>query len=632
MFNKTLYVDVETQDYNAAPGQQEVTETHEQTYYSFSFQVALINGYAPMTRDLWNDSGNYQVGNDRWYFYTAAQYLQISHYYPDTFTQRADFPDAQLIVLPPDLQYASKTEKYILNPDNTPLPATLNGVQYDVPIREYGYFYPLQVLNNPLYSQLFTPYAPLQTIPPFAEGKVYRQQIKYHYEIPTYEYKDLYGYLFALIDEINSFAVFRDFQTMEEDQYGNRASLIRNLPSYFNERVESDISFEQFVFSFTNYKNTITISVPLEEGVSTWNVFSPARKNSWSNTWSISPNVKIQNNRRDEESSEALYFEYEGLKNTRPFIAEKKTEQYLISPGGQSTQPVYGNRTYTAYKYLSGPTIDKKAYFYSRGGKAPESSSNDTMWAGIRGNWNDLNIFNSVRESSVSIGWGAYKKVYTAVPAAHNEWSDNFVLQEFSSGSAHFIDKGGKGGSYVSFGLVYNGAVTARQKYRWEDSPYNIIVPIERMLQFPLYVYFNQPEKEKSIFGYVYEIDHFNVPFRAMDASDKRLSDAGVTSTPMPSIDTTPSKIESAVILNVKYSTFDNTFVSLAFNITKKTRICHARYTGNVGEPGAINVLNNNSVTEIQGVADWDKLESKTYSPFSFDRQRVFVEKEIWRR
>jgi hypothetical protein len=608
MFNKTLYIDVESKYYKDVNVDKEFTETYEQSYNSFSFPVSLISGYEPMTRDLWDDSGNYQVGKDRWYFYTESDYHAIIPFYPDNFTERANFPDSQLIFLPPDLKYASKAEKYIINPNYL----TVNGVLYDIPVRESGYFYAQQVVNNPLYSQLFAPYTPLQTIPPFAEGKVYREQIKYHYEIPTYTYKDIFGYHISFLDEINNFAVFEDFQTMKEDQYGNRAALIRNLPSYFNESVNTDISFADFVFSFTNYTNTITISLPLEEGVSTWNVFNPTKKNNWSNTWSISPNIKIQSIGRDAESSEALYFEYEGLKSTSPYMVEKKSRRVVTVPSGPGHEyEEYKDVTYLERKYLSRPVIDKKAFFYSRSGRAPQSSSRDDVWCAVSGNSNNLNIF----------------------PEKVNTWSGYYVLQEFSSGGVYFSNKNGKTGTtYVSYGLVYNGAVTARQKYRWEDSQYSIIVPIERMLQFPLYVYYNEPDTSKSIFGYAYEIDHFNVPFRAMNANDKRLSEAGVISFPMPSIDTTPVKTGSTVVLNVKYSTFDNTFVSMIFNITKKTRICHARYDGKAGEPGAVNVLNSNNIVEIQGVTDWNKLESKTFSPFSMDRQRIFVEKTVEKR
>jgi hypothetical protein len=596
MFNKKLYVDVESQFYKTVPGQTTKTEEIEQYYQSFSFQIPMINGHEVQEMNLWDSSRDFHVGNDEWYFYTEQSYNTIIMYYPDDFTERQGLPSPHLIVLPSELKYASRAKKYIINPAET-----LNGVQYDIPVMEYGYFYSQQVRINPLYSQLFTPYTPIQTIPPLGNGEVYREQIKYQYEEPTYEYKDIYGYHDSLISSINGFAVFEDFQTMEEDQYGNKAALIQNLPSYFNENMQTGLSFQEYRFSFTKYKNTITIRTPSEPGISTWNVFHPQRKDSWNNTWSISPTVKIQSNWQQMEPSEAFYFEYEGLLPTQPYVSIKKTEKYNYKQ--EMSGYSYQTREYRENTYLDAPVIDKKAFFYSLYGKAPQSSSMEDVWSVFAGNPNNPNIF----------------------PPWQNTWSAYYVLQELGSETAKNIQK--KTTRNFTYGIVYNGTVTARQRYRWEDSPYNIIVPIERMLQFPLYVYYNQPNTLYSIFGFAYEIDIFNVPFRPMDVSDRRLSDAGVTSTPMPSINTTPSKVANSVILNVKYSTFDNTFVSLAFNITKKTRVCHARYTGGAGQPGVVNELNNASVTEIQGVTDWNKLKSKTYSPFSFNRQKVFVEK-----
>jgi hypothetical protein len=637
MFNKMLYVDVASQDYIPSAGSANLIETVEQSYSSFSFSIPFINGFEPRTRDLWDDYDTYQTGKDRWYFYLADQYQLITQYYPDNFTRRADLPNPQLIILPDTYQYASRTEKYFFSPpENSSTPVTVDGVLYDIPIRESGYFYSQQVVNDPIYAQLFALYTPLSTIPHFDNGSVYKEQIIFHYQEATYTYKDIFAYEVSCLDDINSSAVFEDFQTMREDQYGNKAAVIRFLRSYFDDLVEYDLRFENYIFSFSNYTYTLTISLPSQEGVSTWNVFHPSRKNSWSNTWSISPAVKMKSYSSSawlHEFIDALYFEYEGLKRTWPYIKQTKyktrTITYNWSAGdgihsGSGTTTV--SEPYTETNYIS-PEINKTVFFYHWANMpfADLLRQSDDHWI-YPGNSKNMNIFNS---DPVNTNLFIPSIPSSPRPTAHNVWSRNFVLQALISYYPASSPNSTLSFSFLSGGLTMaHGTVRAKQKYRWEDSPYNVIVPIERMLQFPLYVYYNEPDKNKTALGSVYEIDEFVVPFRAMHANDKRLSDVGVTSMPMPSIDTTPSKIESPVMLTVKYSTFDNTFVSLTFNITKKTRICHARYDGKAGEPGTVTVLNTNIHPEIQGITDWEKLESKKYSPFSPERHRVFVEKE----
>jgi hypothetical protein len=185
-----------------------------------------------------------------------------------------------------------------------------------------------------------------------------------------------------------------------------------------------------------------------------------------------------------------------------------------------------------------------------------------------------------------------------------------------------------KDGGY-DYKSTLNGGVYCRQRFRWEDSDYNIIVPIERMLQFPLYVFYQRDPPQPYIAPHIprqYSIRYFAVPFRDMDGKNQ-LSGIGVKSTPMPSIDTTVTAASNPKTLQITYRLFDDSMVTVNLTLTKYTRMCHARYDGSAGSPGSVNIVSDNNKTEIQGITDWNGLKPKLTIDNSLDYHKVYIAK-----
>jgi len=587
MFNKMLYVDVESQYYKQINGQPETSVTYDVNYWSMEINYPWIDHYEPRVRDLWDDYSKYQTGEESWYFYTEDQYKTITANadLEHEFTKRENLPDHAYIQLTSNYKYASKTGYYRINQF-----AGITGVLCDWPVFEYLYYYSTGVIYDSRYRYLFEPYTPVFTFPVSATGKAYKEKIQYPYEEPIHETKIIYVYDNLIVGEINNFENIND---IPEDSYRNKSILLQNLPSYVVDANGEMLNYRDFSYSFKQYKTTMTEIMPFAGNISTWNVFHPAHSQSWSNGWKILPTLKYEGRSARDNYNEAIYFEYEGLRSTIPYVD-------FISKGPFPSM--------TRAKTFSRPgiTIDKKAYFYSRQGGGTTGSSHMSYVPTVYGNNNNINIL-----------------------GAHNRWSNYYVLQtmyhEYKPGDNGKGSSGKNASSGFDLISVLNGDVTARQRYRWEDYDYSIIVPIERMLQFPLYAGFKQ-EASKSVAGNAYDIDEFIVPFRPMSPNDKRLSDAGVTSAPMPSIDTTPV-VSVTNGLNVVCRLFDNSVISMTFNITKKTRICHSRYNGNAGTKDSINIMKSNNITEIQGETDWNKLEPKKVENPN-DRHKVYVEKK----
>jgi len=275
--------------------------------------------------------------------------------------------------------------------------------------------------------------------------------------------------------------------------------------------------------------------------------------------------------------------------------------------------------------------IDPKVYFYSMIQDGDGTNGNGTQGAhshGVEsvtlGNFNNINIFTGVTmvsrevESAFPNLPNETKLVPVELPAKHGQWSNKYVTQQM----IHKYEPGSKkDGGYDIVGIG-NSQVTARQRYYWEDSNENVVVPIARMLRFPLYVYIQGGPHPN--FSNKYNVDEFIVPFRAMYPNDTRLSSVGVVSTPMPSINTTLIKQESK-ILHVTYQLFDNSEVGITFNITKKTRNCHARYDGKSVNVGEANIMSSNDTSEIQGITNWNLLTPKDKTDNMY-KHKVYIE------
>jgi len=533
MFNKNLYIDVETQYYQYSNGQTASTETQEQSLWADSFDIPWIIGYMEETLNLWDSWGKFQIGKDIWYFYTEEEYEMITGLYhnEDNFILRENVPNNQLIVLPQMLKYGSRTNVFYITDK-----IQYFGHEYIIPIMKDGYFYAQQVVNQ--YSEVFKPYTPLELVIPLLEGFVFEEKISYTHDKPVYDNKTLYVYQLEMLEKIDNFERIED---IDEDQYGNKDIMAKNIPLYINKIDATKVDLKNCAISFVPYNDTLIIIKPLSPTISSWNVFNPVNKRMWSNNWNIQPNIYYEsNNHNGNQPKSGVYFEYAGLRDSGKVFFLGDT----------------GNNRYSA-NLFNGNNVWSPAYYKQ-----------------------ELQHYH--REASYDF-WRVPKQI------------DGYCYSK-----------------------VVNKSVNARNRYRWEYSDYNIIIPIERMLQFPLYV--NYPSYGVN--------DYISVPFREMYSGDRRLSEAGVTSTPMPSIDTTTLIISPTVILNVKYRTYDKTIESITFNIIKKTRVCHARYNGSAGDPNAVNIMNGSNVVEMQGITEWDRLEPKYDIP-GIGKHNVYVEKKI---
>jgi hypothetical protein len=624
MFNKRLYVEMQSSYYTE--GNNNTAETFEQIYWYGDIDVSWINSTKDELFDLWESEGNYTVGKDTWYFYTLSDYNEIIQNFGvnlSEFKDRTSLTNGQYITLHSSFVFASKSPSFSnANRDNV-----IMGSIFDIPIVEYGYFYTLQTINNVNYKQLFTPYSALNVIPEITTGKVYKQQIRGTNKVPTYTTKKLYLYQNFIVPEIDN---FQDISNMAEDQYNNKALLFNNLEKYTKD-FGADFNIKDYSFSFTAYKTILSKNVEAASpSFSIWNVFHKDNVNSWSGNMKIKDTVAYQGEVARDNMNEAYFYEYEGLQpsNAYYYVKELNTEK-APTDNGQSSG--YNNETRYRKKIVTDKDeIAPKVYFYSlikdgdkTNGSGTEGSVGYGVESVISGNFNNSNIFTGVRMVDKIIfdpllEIMVTKSIPTEIPAQLGQWSNFYVTQQMLKKHKDGSKKNG-GYDVISVG---NSQVTARQRYYWEDSNENVVVPIERMLRFPLHVFIKGGPN--APFTNVYNIDEFPVPFRAMSPDDTRLSSAGVVSTPMPSINTLPI-IQESKILHVSYQLFDNSEVGITFNITKKTRNCHARYDGKSVKVGEANIMSSNDASEIQGITNWNLLTPKDQTDNMY-KHKVYIE------
>jgi hypothetical protein len=619
MFNKMLYVDLQSNYYIPSAGQTVIYETINEPFNMGSIKTPWQTGEQQVTENLWTSLGDYVVGYNKWYFYTTDQYNKIMRegFNSNNFTPRTNISNVHLVSLYAGYTYGSKEGKFTGSGINE------EGYEVDIPVIQEGYFYPQLTVNT--YPDLFSGYTPL-SIPSLTTGKVFSEPVKRTYYSPVYGERELFVYSIYTANSINN---FEDINDMNEDRWGNKAALLARLPSLLDEIGGDSIDIQDICFSFHTppYSQTVVIAQPLSTGTSTWSVFNTTNGRSWSNSFSISPNIGYEGYEKRDNYNEALYFQYDGLRSSYPYYHERIEEM---------------NITYTHRR--TDITINKKAYFYSLLPEEIKDKSNTpgtwssqdyipglaSRWPVYNGNYNSLNIFISstvIPPENILLSPIGYslRGAVSLFEGKNNVWSNYYVLQtmhdEYRAGKK-------KDGGY-DYKSTLNGEAYCRQRYRWEDSNYNIIVPIERMLQFPLYVFYQRNPPQPNIapaYPRQYDIKYFAVPFRDMDGKNQ-LSGIGVTSTPMPSIDTTVTAASNTKTLQVTYRLFDDTVVTVNFTLTKYTRVCHARYEGGAGSPGSVNIISDNNKAEIQGITDWNGLKPKQASNNSIDYHKVYIAK-----
>jgi hypothetical protein len=589
-----------------------------------SIKVPWQTGEQQVIENLWTSSGEYITGYNKWYFYTTDQYNKIINggFNSDNFTPRTNISNIHLVSLYAGYTYGSKEGAFMGIDINE------EGHEVNIPITQTGYFYPQAAVNT--YQDLFSGYTPLTTYPNITTGKVFFEQVKRTYYSPVYGERELFVYSLYTAGNINN---FEDVDDMNEDRWGNKAALLAGLPSLL-ELLESGepIDIHDLCFSFHTppYSQTVVIAQALSTGTSTWSVFNSANGRSWSNNFSISPNIGYEGYEKRDNYNEALYFQYDGLWSTNPCYYERDM--------------LHG---YTYTRRRTNITINKKVYFYSLLPEVIEDKSNtpgtwssqdyakdhiSNRWPVYNGNFNSPNIFISSSSTLLppenilrtSMGY-LLRHAISLFEGKNNEWSNYYVLQTMYD---EYKDGKKKDGGY-DYKSTLNGEAYCRQRFRWEDSNYNVVVPIERMLQFPLYVFYQRNPPQPAIAPHIprqYSIRHFAVPFRDMDGKNQ-LSSIGVTSVPMPSIDTTVTAAGSPKTLQITYRLFDDTAVTVNFTLTKYTRICHARYNGSAGSPGSVNIISDINKAEIQGITDWNALKPKLTADNSIDYHKIYIAK-----
>jgi hypothetical protein len=621
MFNKMLYVDLQSNYYIPSAGQTVINETVNEPFNIGSIKVPWQNGEQQIIEDLWTSSGNYPIGNDKWYFYTTSQYNNIINggYNTNVFTARSNIPNKNLVTLLDVYTYGSKEATFIIND------IIEEGIVFNIPINKEGYFYPQATVNT--YPDLFSGYTPLN-IPSITTGKVYIEQVKRTYYKPVYEERELFVYSRYTAGDINN---FEDINNINEDRWGNKAALLSGLPSLL-ELMDGGgtMDIKDFCFSFHTppYSQTIVITQPLSAGTSTWSVFNTQNSRSWSNSFSISPYIGYEGYERRDNYNEALYFQYDGIRSTNPYYTQtvESKDGFNSDTFRRTNITIYRN----VYFYSLLPEEIKDNYISPGTWSSQRDVGGLNYWPVYNGNINFPDIFSTsaIRPPEIILftkeGFASRNALYL-IEGRNNVWSNYYVLQTMNN---EYKAGGKKDGGY-DFSTTLNGEAFCRQRFRWENSDYNVVVPIERMLQFPLYVFYQGNPPQPNIASNIkrqYSLRYFAVPFRDMDGKNQ-LSSIGVKSTPMPNIDTTVTAVSNPKTLQITYRLFDDSVVTINFTLTKYTRMCHARYDGSAGSPGSVNIMSDINKAEIQGITDWNSLKPKQTVDNSLDYHKVYIVK-----
>ncbi|MDR2923617.1 MAG: hypothetical protein LBU85_09795 [Treponema sp.] len=572
MFNKRLYVDVEANGYEGG-----ITESKPEVrnLWINDYEVFKVTGTKPASEKLWYKKADYTYDYDEsWYLYTNAQKEALDM----NLVPASSIPNIIMVAGITAFPWASR-EPRLINGEYA-----ADGYNIAVPMVRQGYYYSIGTINA--YSELFDGVSWETAYPPSLNEKISLTEIWRAYEEYVYESMTVYVYSNNVESTVQN---FEHVDSMEEDIWGNRVFILEQIANF----AQSD-----FAFSFKKYTMEISTQQLSEPGISVWDVFNESGGNSWSKPWKLELAEPVEHHAVSTYSTQsAWYFRYEGLADEFPTVYRGYYGKVpRLNPDGSHayevnrTSPDRGHtfietRTYLYdYKMLyqevsRGPQYGnqyvKNVYFYGNPGYDVIGTSRGGYYRINECNTNGLNIL------GVNGNWSPY-------------YARQAVILETGYVSNKSKGKDDGGSTYYEFFSLNNSKSTARQRYRWEDTGYNSIVPIKRMDGFP----FRMKLKKQGVINEdEYIIDYKN-------------PGNGVTSRPMPTLNTTKTNDSRTVDINVNYRLIDSSaWTTITFKITYEIRNCHALYANTAGNID--DMANTTNKTEIQGVPTWKELEDR---------------------
>jgi len=630
MFNKRLYIDVQTKWGKASTSFTTQTFNQWRDENLFNWQT----GWQDKTLNLWNKYDNYVYKQeDDWYFYYAQQITPSNANYvcATEYVKISDIPDAAPVTNA--FEYASKSSSLTFVNQSDPNDSyESSGQHHTLYYQRKGYYYTQGTINQYAAASepRFSAISYEQPVNYQGTDRISLTPVIFKDRDPVYETKTLYGYSRSYAENKAS---FENALYISEDQYGNKARLNTfmsgitglTVEQMMNLDMDNGDDFEEdggegidygTIFSFKRYSEIYQIGLPAAlDDDSTWDVFHETDPENWSKKWKISHDgigrsVFLQDTL--DKSINALYFRYSGLTNdgnAHGYFKETATATELVY---QVKPP---KRTMYDKNFLL--SVDK-CFFYAENGHSTFPRGNnkvvsrgDYLSPLVDGNTNNANIFGSYN--------GIYSPLYVNQGEEKHKWSV------------------GGGDTYY---YLQNGKTTAQQRYRWDDWPYNCIVPISRMKKFPIWYQHNSENRDTRTGEYdphtkPYSVNWNQAATPALDyktpSNKKSANDINtMTSAPMPSINTnligaatgTTTRFTFVVSYTCAGDTNKNTMI---FTVNYKKRRCHALYDGAAGNPDTANTTNKK---EVQGITRWADLQEITQtSPFDNKKEVVFVEK-----